>query len=311
MAKNKVPYEQRYRGSSKWLAYILARALIATLERLPLRLTYSLGRFLGFLAWKLLKSRREVVRQNLLIINAWIKDTRADHEVLQIPLETQIREVFQRAGANVFSGFAFATMHVEQIEKHVEIHGLDYLREATASKQGVIFLLAHMGPWEALNYFPDLTARHGIDAPFGAVYRPLNNSYLDDWYKGKRASRGSNLFSHKDGLYKPAEFLRNGGLLGIFSDQKLKRGPLVPFFGQKAKTTPLPGILQRRSDCPMLAVSIITMSPMRWRIKIAPVEGLDSLVQHSRESEAIACNQALEISLAESLLDGFWFHERF
>ncbi|MGJ8639905.1 MAG: lysophospholipid acyltransferase family protein [Opitutaceae bacterium] len=311
MPKNKSQRKNRYRGPVKWIVYILARALITAFEAIPISSSYRIGRTLGYLCWKFMAKRRGTVRKNLEIVNAWLSAEQPNHEVLSMTIEEQVREVFQRSGANLFCGFAFTRMSVKSLSKHLELSGLDELQKITSAGDGVILLLGHMGPWEALNHLPGLAREHEISAPFGAIFRPLNNRYLDDWYKAKRGSSGTSLFSHKDGFSKPTEFLRNGGMLGIFSDQKLKRGPVVSFFGKDTPTTPLPGILQRRSDCQIFRLAIYTKAPKQWAIELAHVKLPEDKDIRGRESDALLCNQHLEISLSQGVLDGFWFHRRF
>jgi KDO2-lipid IV(A) lauroyltransferase len=230
---------------------------------------------------------------------------------LGLPLEAQVKEVFQRSGANLLSGFTFARMSPETAEKHIVFEGLDLLKSSLEEGKGVIILLAHMGPWEGLNHLPRVAKKVGIEAPFGALYRPLNNNYLDEWFKGVREIQGTRLFSHRDGFHKPAEFIKSGGMLGILSDQKLKRGELVPFFGVPAKTSPIPGLMQRRSHSPVLRASISTIDQARWQIQLDTVQYPKDPTMRQRETEARLTNKGLESMLSQSILDGFWFHKRY
>ena len=109
-----------------------------------------------------------------------------------------MKEVFQRAGANLFAGFTFNRMSPEQIEKHIRIEGIEHLKAALAEGKGAIILLAHMGPREALAQLPGLARNHGIEASVGAMYRPLNNTYLDDWYRQQREGQGTRILSRRD-----------------------------------------------------------------------------------------------------------------
>ena len=222
----------------------------------------------------------------------------------------QVREVFQRSGANLLGGFTFTRMPSARAARHIRIEGLESLKAALAEGRGAIILLAHMGPWEALAQLPGLARTHDIAAPFGAMYRPLNNRYLDHWYRSRREARGTRLFSRNDGFHKPVAFLRGGGILGILADQRLNRGEVVPFFGRPAKTSPIPGLLQRRSGAPVLAVAMQTEGRAVWRIAIRPVEW-SGAVARERQAECAAVNRVLEVSLAQSVEDGFWFHRRF
>ena len=337
------PESDRYKGPIKWLQYVLARGLITLLQRLPIGLAYKLGRGTGWLSWKIMSKRRAVVRKNLEVVNAWMEAQSANNEwrindggeeqgmaivdsamssaecnspstirhYSSLPLEAQTKEVFQRAGANLFSGFTFNRMSPEQVEHHIQVEGLGHLETALAAGKGAIILLAHMGPWEALTQLPGFAARHGIEAPFGAMYRPLNNSYLDDWFKCQREASGTRLFSRRDGFHKPVDFIRNGGMLGILADQKMREGPSAKYFGVDTATSPIPGLFHRRSKAPMLALSVVSVAPLRWVLTLAPVAFPEGLDLGNREALASICNQALEQCLACSPCDGFWLHKRF
>lgn len=351
MPTDKKPERERFQGPVKYAEYFFARALITVLQRLPVGLAYRLGRTVGWLAWKLMARRRATVRKNLEIVNAWIKGREAcpgasadavvasdassrselapdrsseaseikndasscipRHSSLALPVEAQVREVFQRAGANLFSSFTFNRMSPDQAARHIEIEGVGHLQAALAKGRGVIVLLAHMGPWEALTQLPGLARRkYGIEAPFGAIYRALNNHYLDNWYRRQREARGTRLFLSRYKFYAPVDFLRSGGMLGVISDQRASGGEDVLFFGQKTRGTPLPGLLAKRADCPMLAVAVQTVRPMRWRIRIQPAEQPVE-AKRNRQTLANSVARAVESSLLQSIEDGFWFHRRF
>jgi lauroyl/myristoyl acyltransferase len=337
MPTHKKPESERFKGPVKWCQYVLARAVVSLLQRLPVTFAFWLGRKIGWLCWKLMKRRRATVRKNLEIVNKWMDAQSADGGAmmanggeserknknphhssaithpssLALPLEAQVKEVFQRAGANLFAGFTFNRMCPERIEKHIRIEGIEHLKEALTEGKGAIILLAHMGPWEALSQLPSLAIKHDITAPFGAMYRPLNNTYLDDWFKQQREASGTRLFSRRDGFHKPVDFIRGGGMLGILADQKMREGVVVPYFGSEAKTSPIPGLFLRRSQAPLLAVSIETLAPARWKIRVRQVELPEGLDDSKRAILAEQCNQVLELSLAQSVSDGFWLTSRF
>lgn len=229
-----------------------------------------------------------------------------------LPREAKVKEVFQRAGANLFSGFTFSQMSPEQMEEHLQVEGLEHLKTALSKGKGAIILLSHMGPWEALAQFPSFFAvRHGIQAPLGSMYRPLNNTYLDEWIKKQREVSGARLFSRRDGFHKPVDFIRSGGMLCILADQKMREGPLASYFGLEVPTTPLPGLFHRRSGAPMLAFSLATLAPALWKLTVTPVTYPADVDLSSRAELASICNQALEQGLASSPCDGFWMHKRF
>ncbi len=314
MPKRRVKETDRFRGPGKYAAYLIARALVAGLQCLPVGFAWRLGRGTGWLVWRVLKRRRQTVQRNIGIVNDWLKDQSLEPRAaaqLALPIEEQVREVFQRAGANLLGGFGFVRMRPGRLDRHIRIDGVEHLSAALAEGKGAIILLAHMGPWEALTQLPALARERGVTAPFGAMYRPLNNTYLDEWVKAQRGASGTQLFSRRDGFHKPVDFLRGGGMLGILADQKMREGPGVPYFGVVTPTSPVPGLFQRRTGAPILTLSVVTTGPAQWQLSIHPVEWPEILAPKDRETPSRYCNAALEQVLARSPLDGFWLHKRF
>jgi lauroyl/myristoyl acyltransferase len=342
MVSHKIPESERYKGFANWLQFILARGLVSLLQILPIGFAYKMGRGAGWLSWKFMSKRRDVVRKNLEVVNTWMeaqtannRPTSNDDEEARgadlsgissgkcnrpseirhhssLNLEAQVKEVFQRVVANLSSGFTFSHMSQEEMDEHLKIEGLEYLQAALSEGKGAIIILSHMGPWEALAHLPSFfAARHGIQIPIGFMYRPLNNTYLDEWIKKQREVSGARLFSRRDGFYKPVDFIRNGGILCILADQKMREGPLASFFGVEVPTSPIPGLFHRRSGAPMLAFSLATVAPARWKLTVKPVTYPTDVDLSSRAELALICNQALEQDLASSPCDGLWMHKRF
>jgi len=343
MGTQKIPESERFNGSSKWVEYVLARGLVSLLQSLPIGLVYKLGRGIGWLSWKFMSKRRAVVRKNLEVVNAWMQAQIANNgpvsndgeearmatdpsgmssaecntpsaisHHLSLPLESQIKEVFQRVSANFFSGLTFSHMSPKQMEDSLQIKGLEYLEAALSEGKGAIVILSHMGPWEALPHLPRFFAmRHGVQMELGLMYRPLNNTYLDGWFKNQREASGARLFSRSDGFYKPVDFIRSGGILFILADQKMREGPLASYFGLEVPTSPIPGLFHRRSGAPMLTFSFATLAPTSWKLTMAPVAFPTDVDMNSRAALASTCNRALEQGLASSPCDGLWMHKRF
>ena len=342
MGSHKIPESERYKGFANWVQYILARGLVSLLQSLPVGLAYKMGRGAGWLSWKFMSNRRLVVRKNLEVVNTWIQAQSSSNELpsndcevareadssvissakydppseirqhSSLNLEAQVKEVFQRVVANLSSGFTFSRMSPQQMDEHLKIEGLEYLQAALSEGKGAIVLLSHMGPWEALAHLPSFFAeRHGIQIPIGFMYRPLNNTYLDEYIKKQREVSGARLFSRRDGFYKPVDFVRSGGILCILADQKMREGPIASYFGVEVPTSPIPGLFHRRSGAPMLTFSLATIAPARWKLTVKPVKYPANVDLSSRAELASICNQALEQGLASSPCDGLWMHRRF
>ena len=294
---------KRHTGPIKWFEYWIGRICVTCLHYLPLPIAYNLGRGIGWCAYWILPKRRMVVVRNLSVVNTFLAE-----KAPKLSLSKQAEEVFMRNGANIACSFRFARMKPERIKQHIEIEGLELLQSALSRKKGVLILLAHMGPWELLAYIPQL---YGENVCIGTMYRPMNNDYFNAWFKSVRSQRGTRLFSREDGFHKPVDFLRSGTMLGILADQKMRQGVIAPFFGKQVTTNPLPGLFQRRSGAVALGFSVITAAPLKWTIKIIPVNYPENKQDRTREIEATLSNQAIEQMLSQSPLDGFWLRDRF
>lgn len=110
----------------------------------------------------------------------------------------------------------------------------------------------HMGNWE-LAIWP-LTAANANPA---AVYRSVNNPYVDDYLRAQRATlypgglfgRGKVEGDHGDDQRTAraiTDFVRRGGRLGMVCDLYDRNGIAVPFFGKPAKTQAIGAMIARR-----------------------------------------------------------------
>ncbi len=297
-------------GFLKWLLYWLARLSISLLSSIPVKVSCRLGAIVGGLLWRLLSKRRRIVEKNLKIVDTWLNAEGSNHGGSSV---SSSKEVFRRTCGNMIAGFSFGRMSKERMKTHLDIQGIEHMQDALSEGRGVILILAHMGPWELLTAMAALGPELGIEAKMAAIYRPLDNDYLDAWVRRTRQKNNTTLFNRKDGFHKPASFVKEGNILGILSDQRASRGPRVPFFGRKVPTTPLPGLLHKRTDAPMLSLAVETTGLAKWRLTLFPVELPNELQNRTEDKEALAraTNQALENSLSKSVNDAFWLHNRF
>lgn len=276
----------------QWRLECLAHsALEAIVSVLPGPLVFRFGELLGGLAWHLLPQRRKIVLRNLRIAFAGEKE---------LPeIRRMARETFRRSGANLVSVAHTARLAPEQVRKVVKVENMHLLEEAQARGKGVVLLLAHMGNWELLtkliHVFPP-------GSKCGAFYRPLNNPLLDARVLAHRQADGTRMFSKRDPFHEVTKFLREGGIVGILSDQRVgMQGEVVPFFGRLTRTSPLPSLLARRAKGEVLALSLVTESPGKWKAAFLSVDSPPT-TRH--------CMMALESAMRLSPIDVFWLQER-
>ena len=272
----------------EWLGQTAIEKLVGLL---PGPLAFRLGELIGGLAWHFMKSRRQIVLRNLRIA------FEGEHDLPTLRL--MARQSFRRTGANLLSALRCAGLTAEEVDSIVTVENPEVLVAALARSPGVVLLPSHMGNWEILTR---INRKFPPGHKAGAFYRPLNNPLLDARVLAQRESDGTRLFSKRDSFHLVTAFLREGGILGILADQRVGfQGELVRFFGRLTRASPLPSLIARRSKSEVLAMSVITESPGRWRIRYHALDG---------PTRTASCVEAIERALKASPLDYFWFQER-
>lgn len=279
-------------SQTKWALEAFAYTCIESLTRfLPGPLVFRFGEALGALTWHLMPKRRAIVLRNLRIA---LHGQASPEEI-----HTLAKANFRRTGANLISSSHTAMLSPAQLSDAIEVENIQLLNESYASGKGTLLLLSHMGNWEILarlcHFFP-------AGSKAGAFYRPLNNLILDERVLRRREKDGTRMFSKRDSPHHVAGFLREGGIVGILADQRVGRqGELTTFFGRTTRSSPLPSLLARRTKSNVLALSLTTTAPGKWKATFHPVPSPPT-TSH--------CMQALETAMRSSLVDVFWMQER-
>lgn len=276
----------------KWRLEWLAQTGIEKLAGLlPAPFIFRIGEVIGGVAWYLLPFRQRVVLRNLRI---------AFHGEHDLPtLRLMARQTFRRTGANLLSALHSTHLSAERIDAIVSVENQEVLVDALTRSPGVVLLPSHMGNWEVLSR---INLKFPPGHKIGAFYRPLNNPLLDARVLAQREHDGTRLFSKRDSFHHVTGFLREGGILGILADQRVgKQGESVRFFGRLTRASPLPSLMVRRSKSEVLAMSLTTESPGKWKIRYHPVK---------RPFKTEDCMEAVEQALKASPTDVFWFQER-
>ena len=277
--------------------YLLYRAGTAIASALPLRVLFPIGNLMGLAAWLLLPHYRRLARRNLEIAFGNEKSARE--------LRGIVRRHFQRLTANLICSAKLGSMPPENVARYVETENLDAVHQELRAGRPVILLLSHIGNWEL---FAPLVPHYADYARIGTVYQKLGNRYIDQDVSRKRARAGTELFDRGEGFHKPIELLRSGGLIGILADQHAgDHGLWTPFFGRLASTSPLPGLLAKRTGAAVIAAAVRTEGPARWRMVFTP--RIDS-PGDSVNSITLKGNETIEQQIRKAPEDWFWVHNR-
>jgi KDO2-lipid IV(A) lauroyltransferase len=291
------------------LEYYLVRFVFTILKTLPVKFAYFLGYQIGKIAYMILHERRSIVTKNLCIVKGWLEEIEGYEQVHKKleNIELATKEVFSRNAANLLSSFSFSTLSKQKMNEVVRLNNPELIKSASKEGNGIILLVAHMGPWEALpSVIVDLATDLGLK--LGAIYRPLNNDLIDHWYRGQREIKGVELFDRKLGLRSPFKFLNDGGILALLADQRVKNGDYSKFFGHAAMTTPLVGLLAKRTNAPVISLTPSYNESCKLKITFRKV-CFDTAQERTDFSRST--NEELERMLCSDITSGFWLHRRF
>ena len=279
------------------VVYLLYRAGLAIAAALPLRFLFAVGQFLGWCAWLLSGKYRRLAECNAAIAFA---DEKSPRELRRL-----VRRHFRRLGANLLCSAKLTAMPPEEILQHVEVENIEAMAREFRAGVPVVLVLSHLGTWEL---FAQLMPKFVGFVRNASVYQKLGNCLIDAHVRRTRSQTGLELFGRQDGFDPVIELLRSGGGVGVLSDQHAgDHGVWTPFFGRLASTSPLPGLLAKRTRAALIAAGVYTTGPARWRMVFT--ERFDQ-PDASVATLTLRINEIIEQQIRVAPEDWFWVHNR-
>src|SRR5213079_2035160 len=280
-----------------FVVYLLYRAGSALVAVLPLPFLFALGQWLGLGAWVVSGKYRRLATRNLEIAYANEKSPRELREL--------VRCHFQRLGANLLCSAKLTQMAPEKILERVDVENIESMAREFRAGIPVVLVLSHLGTWEV---FAQLMPKFVGFVRNASVYQGLGNRFIDEHVRRTRSQTGLELFDRHDGFEPVIELLRSGGGVGVLSDQHAgDHGLWTPFFGRLASTSPLPGLLAKRTRAAMIAAAVYTIGPARWRMVFT--ERFD-IAGASVQTLTSKINEIIEQQIRHAPEDWFWVHNR-
>ncbi|PYK06118.1 MAG: hypothetical protein DME67_03505 [Verrucomicrobia bacterium] len=224
------------------------------------------------------------------------------HEKSPRELRRLVHRHFRRLGANLLSSVKLTQMSPEKILQRVTVENIESMDSRFRAGIPVVLVLSHLGIWEL---FAQLMPKFVGYVRNASVYQRLGNRFIDAHVRRTRSQTGLELFDRKDGFQPVIDLLRSGGGVGVLSDQHAgDHGLWTPFFGRLASTSPLPGLLAKRTRAAVIAAAVYTTGPARWRMVFT--ERFDQ-PDASIADLTSKINKVIERVAPE---DWFWVHNR-
>jgi Kdo2-lipid IVA lauroyltransferase/acyltransferase len=133
--------------------------------------------------------------------------------------------------------------------RHIQLANIqEALRLLVERKTGLILVTGHFGNWEVLGF---TLATLGF--PNTAIFRPLDNAYLNDYVTSIRERRGLRILDKKGAAANLDAMLDAKQAVSFVADQDAgRKGLFVDFFGRPASTYKSIGLMAMRHEVPII-----------------------------------------------------------
>jgi KDO2-lipid IV(A) lauroyltransferase len=278
-----------HKGLTRYLRRQGVRALPGLLHRLPEPWGRGLCAAVGACAHRVVSRDRYLARDNLVRVHGdWEPDR----------IRRFARRVFVEIGCNAYDFLRYPHLSDDEQRALVQFEGREIL-EGLAGR-GAVVVTGHLGCWELLAAG---LAKEGY--PLKALARPLREERLEALLAEHRRRMGVETVSSRVLPIQCVRHLKQGGLLGVLVDQRIKRGGVdVVFLGQSTRMTDAPA---RATGVPLVPVGIARQPDGTHRAWILPPEyargrGIPELTQ--------VLASRLETLIARAPEQWIWIHPR-
>lgn len=195
------------------------------------------------------------------------------------------------------------------IAKQITIENRQYLDDALAEGQGVVFLTGHFGNWEWLGAIMALSG-----FPMTSVMRPQANEQVTRFLNEYRQWSGLELFAKgTNEMLGAARALKQKKILGLVADQDAGvDGLFVNFFELAASTPTGPAFFAKRFNAPVVPVFIVRKPAGGHRILVQPP--LRHRERFGESQDLLALTQEMTAVVERMIRDypdeWLWFQKR-
>ncbi len=299
--RRRVP--ERPGGNGERLRHRLEYALLRLLL-LPIRLIGwegrgRIGRFLGSIAFSLVRIRRRVTLDNLAhAFPDWSPERR---------LETA-RECYRNFGVTFLEICLMPRLDPGRIQAMIRLEDPGQFRDARLSGKGAVFATGHFGNWELTG-----AAVAAAGYPTWALVRRQRNSRVDSFITKAREASGLRTLHTDRALFGVPRALRRSEFVAVAADQDAGPGGVfISFLGRPA-STPV-GIVRfaRRAGAPILPAFGVRQPDGTYLMEMpGPLWVRSDLPPEEAELQALTrFTSLLEERIRRYPEQWFWMHRR-
>ncbi len=191
------------------------------------------------------------------------------------------------------------------LSKNISIEGEDILTNIKKQNQKVIFISGHFSNFELMAMQIDK-----LDLKIGAIYRPLNNIFLNKIMERIRRKYicSNQIKKGIGGLKELIKLNKEGYSTALMIDQRVSQGIKSNFFNEEAFTTTIPAQLVKKFNIPVVPIFIERYEGIKFKMKV--FKPVHFSVEDSIENITDDLNKILEKMILNNPNNWIWSHNR-
>ena len=259
-------------------------------------------RFSSFLGGKLLQIIGPAFRSKE-IINNNIKRAFPDLNSKEI---NKIKSSMWNNYGRVFAEYIYMkNFRHGNLSKNISIEGEDILTNIKKQNQKVIFISGHFSNFELMAMQIDK-----LDLKIGAIYRPLNNIFLNKIMERirKKYICKNQIKKGIGGLKELIKLNNEGYSTALMIDQRVSQGIKSNFFNEEAFTTTVPAQLVKKFNIPVVPIFIERYEGIKFKMKV--FKPVHFSVEDTIENITADLNKILEKMILDNPNNWIWSHNR-
>lgn len=193
---------------AKVFNYILS-GILRVLSKLSFKTLYVFSDIICFFAYYIIRYRRKVLRENLT--NAFPEKNKNEIIILE-------KKFYRHLSDSFLEAVKVLDMDKSEIMKRMKFLNSELVDEHIKNGESIILCLGHYGNWE---WIPSLYLWIKEDCLGGQLYRPLKNTFFDQFYLDIRQKWGTICIPKNDVLreIRNIKETKRPFLIGFMADQ--------------------------------------------------------------------------------------------
>ena len=193
----------------------------------------------------------------------------------------------------------------DKLNNYISIEGREHLEKIKNNKQSVVFISGHFNNFELMAMQID---KAEVDC--AAIYRPLNNPYLNKIMEKirKRDICKKQIKKGRSGTREIIKLLKKGTSIALMVDQRVREGEKALFFKHLATSTTIPAQLIKKYNCDLVPIYIERKNKFDFKMYVSkPIK-----INKNKSSGEITLfiNKILEKMILKNVDQWIWTHDR-